>query len=150
MVPCIAAIRRGPSRYFMFPWAEGENLREFWDRNASMGPSHNIIQQTITQLLGMADALTSLHNFRDPQRRNLASNGGSITVPNVNVVRADMHVASLDDVIQNDDDELESHNSVSIRHGDLKPENILRFTVGGHAGLGILKIADMGLAKQHV
>ena len=35
----------------------------------------------------------------------------------------------------------------SYRHGDLKPENILRFEDGTR--VGILKIADMGLAKHH-
>jgi serine/threonine protein kinase len=48
-----------------------------------------------------------------------------------------------------DDDDSHLPNSVSIRHGDLKPENILRFTEND-AGLGVLKIADMGLAKQHM
>jgi len=37
------------------------------------------------------------------------------------------------------------------RHGDLKPENILRCkkSADDQKGLGILKIADMGLAKRH-
>lgn len=39
-----------------------------------------------------------------------------------------------------------------FRHGDLKPENILWFkdaSSTGDSGLGTLKIADWGLAKQH-
>ena len=35
------------------------------------------------------------------------------------------------------------------RHGDIKPENILRFT-DGTTGLGILKLADLGRAKQRL
>ncbi|KAI0100963.1 kinase-like domain-containing protein [Nemania sp. FL0031] len=52
---------------------------------------------------------------------------------------------------------LHNHEGGSYRHGDLKPENILRFKdgnkeeteTGANVKLGILKIADMGLAKQH-
>lgn len=41
-------------------------------------------------------------------------------------------------------------NQSNIRHGDLKPENILRFAGPDfQEELRILKIADMGLAKQH-
>ncbi|RYP56628.1 hypothetical protein DL769_009898 [Monosporascus sp. CRB-8-3] len=36
----------------------------------------------------------------------------------------------------------------NIRHGDIKPENILVFH-GGEKWMGTLKIADLGLAKQH-
>ncbi|KAK1496615.1 protein kinase [Colletotrichum tamarilloi] len=36
----------------------------------------------------------------------------------------------------------------NYRHGDLKPENILRFR--DKTFVGILKIADMGLAKRHI
>jgi len=35
------------------------------------------------------------------------------------------------------------------RHGDIKPENILHFVNGAHAGFGVLKISDLGLAKFH-
>jgi serine/threonine protein kinase len=47
---------------------------------------------------------------------------------------------------------LHNYNGTSdgYRHGDLKPENILRCKSRDNPnGLGILKIADMGLAKRH-
>jgi len=42
-------------------------------------------------------------------------------------------------------------NSENWRHGDIKPENILRFT-GGNSNvyLGVLKLADLGRAQQHI
>jgi serine/threonine protein kinase len=44
-----------------------------------------------------------------------------------------------------------SLNSVNCRHGDIKPENILRFTNGkADTGLGVLKLADLGRAQQHM
>ncbi|KAI1173821.1 kinase-like domain-containing protein [Nemania sp. FL0916] len=44
---------------------------------------------------------------------------------------------------------LEAIHQVSIRHGDLKPSNILHFT-DGTTELGILKIADFGVSKEHM
>ncbi|KAF1913083.1 hypothetical protein BDU57DRAFT_541758 [Ampelomyces quisqualis] len=151
VVKCIAAVRRGESRYFMFPWAEGDNLRDFWNKSPREAPSQKIILQAITQLLGIAGALADLHNYRDGRRRSLPGDGLNITVPTINVESADIPVASHFDEDTYNEDELDTPNSVSIRHGDLKPENLLRFTDDGDEnGLGILKMADMGLAKQHV
>ncbi|KAH7385408.1 hypothetical protein DE146DRAFT_748230 [Phaeosphaeria sp. MPI-PUGE-AT-0046c] len=113
-------------------------------------PSHSIISQTITQLEGIADALTNLHNYRDGRRRSLSGNEGSFMVPTINVDQADIPVVPNVGADPYNEDELNTPNSVSIRHGDLKPENILRFTVEEDSSLGTLKIADMGLAKQHV
>ncbi|KAF5506317.1 Aurora/IPL1-related protein kinase 2 [Colletotrichum siamense] len=43
-----------------------------------------------------------------------------------------------------------STSGLNFRHGDLKPENILWFKDGGDVdGIGLLKIGDWGLAKQH-
>jgi len=41
---------------------------------------------------------------------------------------------------------LEAIHEVNCRHGDLKPANILYFNEGGS---GILKIADLGIARAH-
>jgi serine/threonine protein kinase len=149
VVKCIAAVRRGESRYFMFPWAEGDSLRDFWNKTSMKGPSQEVILQTITQLLGIADALHQLHNYHEGRRRSLPGNSLSLTIPVIgggpNSTSATYHM----DGDQSEDDDLHSQTDDSIRHGDLKPENILRFTESD-AGLGTLKIADMGLAKQHV
>ncbi|KAK1714252.1 kinase-like domain-containing protein [Colletotrichum lupini] len=98
----IAAITRGERRYFMFQWADGGNLREFWKEKTRPVLTSVLVKETVTQLLGLADALHALHNYK---------------------------------------------NQGNYRHGDLKPENILRFR--NETVVGILKIADMGLAKHH-
>jgi serine/threonine protein kinase len=125
---CIAAVRRGRRRYFMFSWAEGGNLQEYWKKVAKQTPDAKSIRQMVEQLRGLTDALDALHNCKSGDKNLLA-------VPN----------SGMND------------NEKSIRHGDLKPENILRFmsrpdTKEPHAEreLGSLKIADMGLAKQHI
>jgi serine/threonine protein kinase len=97
----IAAIKRGKKRYFMFQWADGGSLRDFWEDLPRPSLDAKFIKEIVQQLRGLADALHELHNYKG-----------------------------------------------SYRHGDLKPENILRFR--DSTRVGILKIADMGLAKHHV
>lgn len=46
-------------------------------------------------------------------------------------------------------EDAKDHGTESYRHGDLKPENILRFLHQDGKGVGMWKIADMGLAKHH-
>lgn len=143
IIKCVAAIRRGESRYFMFPWADGDSLRDYWDNTTLPGPSSEIIQQAIQQLRGLADALVSMHNGITTRRTN-----GVTSRPDEQENPNNPSVQILD---ENDEvtEEIDTSNPMNIRHGDLKPENILRF-VGGQSGLGTLKIADMGLAKQHI
>ncbi|KAH7371419.1 kinase-like domain-containing protein [Pyrenochaeta sp. MPI-SDFR-AT-0127] len=154
IVKCIAAIRRGNSRYLMFPWADGKSLRDYWDQAPRKAPNANIIQQAIVQLRGIADALDGLHNFDGGHLNNTDINNdvstalesASITetsLPHGNSVNAETQLDNKADVCQN------TENTSSIRHGDLKPENILRFLVK-QSELGDLKIADMGIAKRHV
>ena len=98
----IAAITIGRKRYFMFQWADGGNLREFWHREPRPRLDASFVKEIFLQLRGLAGALSALHNYKDEG---------------------------------------------SYRHGDLKPENILRFNNGSQ--VGVLKIADMGLARHH-
>ncbi|KAF3041971.1 hypothetical protein E8E12_009261 [Didymella heteroderae] len=126
---CIAAIRRGDRRYFMFPWAEGGSLQDFWESIPHQDPNAGLILQTIQQLRWLADALDMLHNCD-------SGNSDRLAVPSM---------------------PNSTEDGKNIRHGDLKPENILRFfsrnaptSSGAEPQLGTLKIADMGLAKQHI
>ncbi|KXJ96488.1 hypothetical protein Micbo1qcDRAFT_210763 [Microdochium bolleyi] len=43
-----------------------------------------------------------------------------------------------------------TQSNKSIRHGDIKPENLLWFAANDQKQGRVLKIADMGLAKQHL
>ncbi|KAF1850768.1 uncharacterized protein K460DRAFT_274684, partial [Cucurbitaria berberidis CBS 394.84] len=154
IVKCIAAIRRGNSRYFMFPWADGDSLRDFWDETPRQAPNANIIEQAIVQLRGIADALDRLHNFDGGRSDDDAIGRGiSIRLETPVVQETQLHnetngerQVKLDNEV---DDYKNAEKAESIRHGDLKPENILRF-LDKQSDLGTLKIADMGLAKRHV
>jgi serine/threonine protein kinase len=142
IVKCIAAIRRGDNRYFMFPWADGDSLRDFWETKPEQGPKldKDMLHQLLGQLRGLANALDKIHNFED--KPDKLSDPEEVSAE----TKADTPAFQLND------ETLEytfGKNPSSIRHGDLKPENLLRFTAS-NTELGLLKIADMGLAKRHV
>lgn len=143
IVECLAAIRRGKEMYFMFPWANGGSLLDFWKQTKAQGPSEDLIKASVKQLYGLVEVLYRLHNFK-PTR---TSSDSEKLVHPTNGVEIQINEKTHHEV---DDDA--SH---SIRHGDLKPENILRFLDRDDDGdtstdVGTLKMADMGLAKHHV
>jgi serine/threonine protein kinase len=93
----------------MFRWADGGNLRDFWQSNKKPQLRTSLVRDVVKQIWGLAEALDELHSY--------GGGGGS------------------------------------YRHGDIKLENILRFqtrsVVRPEIDVGILKIADLGLAKHH-
>jgi serine/threonine protein kinase len=107
--------------YFLFPWADGGNLRDFWKLKSEPSKSKSFLLDVLKQLHGLAEALEKLHGY----------------------------VGKRDTFPENADDDALYHGSGGIRHGDLKPENILIFNSSGSSEIGTLKIADMGLAKHH-
>lgn len=128
IIQCLATIRHGDRRYFMFPWANGHNLRDFWEATPNQMPTHSVVKHAVEQLYQLADALYCLHNF-NPQNQKSQT-------PKLQETSQTKKI-TVDDGV------------TPVRHGDLKPENILRF-ISTPNDLGILKIADMGLAKRHV
>lgn len=101
-----------------------------------------MVSQALKQLRGLADALVTLHNVK------------GITSHHIEVDSDDEDDASKPSVIlHNEKNEILEHQAIAngkhIRHRDLELENILRF-VRHNTELKILKIADMGIAKQHL
>jgi serine/threonine protein kinase len=133
IVRFLGAIKQGEDRYFMFPWANGGSLADFWHDTPKQEPDSTIISESIKQIRGLVDALCRLHKFV-PKVPTEPSNAD---IPEVTVEGQP---------IPQDE---------SLRHGDLKPENILRFLDDAASAdarnrtVGVLKMADMGLAKRH-
>ncbi|KAF6817252.1 serine/threonine protein kinase [Colletotrichum plurivorum] len=52
--------------FIVFPWANGGNLKEFWERNTNGRQSRDLTLWCLQQMLGIAHALRTLHgaNFR--------------------------------------------------------------------------------------
>ncbi|KAI0103824.1 hypothetical protein GGR51DRAFT_523569 [Nemania sp. FL0031] len=138
IIRCLAAIRKGRSRYFMFPLANS-NLTEFWKETREQIPSPTLIKESIHQIYQLSGALYCLHNF---ERRSPEQAGDTPSnAPSVSLTLEGRPIEQADEA-----------STSNIRHGDLKPDNILRFLSGDNnsKSVGMLKIADMGLAKHHL
>lgn len=146
ITPCIAAIRRGDGRYFMFPWADGDNLRDFLDRTPSNPLTPEIVRHGVVQFHGIADAIHRLHNIETNSPIHIEP---IFDEPELEKSRSDLPFIDVQDADGTMSDGLVGSHKVSMRHGDLKPENILVFLDPEH-GHGVFRIADMGLAKKHI
>ncbi|KAF4493514.1 serine threonine kinase [Fusarium agapanthi] len=156
------AFKQGERRFIVLEWANGGTLRDIWqkeshDRSVLDGGK---VMRVLEELTGIASALSRLHgtntktrtakamsaDFRkkDPMSRSkkilAQGQGDRLTVPKIR-----FEGVSSDDDYDSSDYGEEQH----WRHGDLKPDNILHFTDERSSWLGTLKIADLGLAKQH-
>ena len=174
----LAAIKHGFEHYIMFEWADGGSLRDVWslkdDDDKFLSAEH--VMCVLEELLGLASALALLHKTNTNTKTGLATRARSlqtlaapssdtrqdeaprsmmlqVPVPRIRIQGDssddDSHVGSdIDRSYVSEDTDMDGE--VHWRHGDLKPDNILRFRDSSdHRRLGRLKIADLGLAKQH-
>jgi serine/threonine protein kinase len=65
LIRWIAAVKKGPKYYLMFEWADGGNLRSFWEKTTHSGlgvdGTRDMVRQTLLQWKGLADCLSKLH-----------------------------------------------------------------------------------------
>ncbi|KAL2678736.1 hypothetical protein Neosp_009487 [[Neocosmospora] mangrovei] len=142
------AFRTDKNYYIMLEWADGGTLRDVWAKGNVDHTTLNgtRIMQVLEQLHGLADALSKLHNTT---KTELLNGGTPGPLPRAETILApssrDVPKVKLQADSGNSDNTGEEH----WRHGDLKPDNILHFKNLTSPWLGTLKIADLGLAKQH-
>nr|RBQ88039.1 hypothetical protein FVER53263_20810 [Fusarium verticillioides] len=156
------AFKQGERRFIMLEWANGGTLRDIWQKEPHDGSvlDGGKVMRVLEELTGIASALSRLHGTNtktrtamamsaDRRRKNPMSRsktilsqgqGDRLTVPKIR-----FEGVSSDDDYDSSDYGEEQH----WRHGDLKPDNILQFIDDKSSWLGTLKIADLGLAKQH-
>ncbi|ROW13657.1 hypothetical protein VPNG_04583 [Cytospora leucostoma] len=60
-----AIISKARRHYFMFQWADGGSLREFYEKQPAPKLDANLVRDTVQQLVGLASALRALHNYKD-------------------------------------------------------------------------------------
>src|SRR4030088_2232287 len=63
MIKAIAYYTTGQKHYFIFPWAGGGNLWDFWKDPPRLDPGY--LQWVFTQLCGLAKAIKDLHHSND-------------------------------------------------------------------------------------
>jgi serine/threonine protein kinase len=132
LVRIITAFKRGDDHFIVLEWAEGGNLKEFWEKHSApetrLSEDHQI-RSYLLQIRGLTHALNHLHTNKLIRTMTGTTNagdtsGGSLAAPK------------------------NAQGGTHMRHGDLKPENVLNFAKDS-TELGTLKIADLGLAKVH-
>jgi serine/threonine protein kinase len=65
LLKAITTFERGETRYLLFPWADGGDLREFWMQgDVIRPPTEGLILEALGQLLGLADAILWLHHLK--------------------------------------------------------------------------------------
>lgn len=64
IIPFFGAIEKGTSRYLLFQWADGGNLRDFWKAHPNPTPTAALVAKFLHELRGIADALYNLHTFK--------------------------------------------------------------------------------------
>ncbi|TGJ87785.1 hypothetical protein E0Z10_g905 [Xylaria hypoxylon] len=169
----IAAFKWRATHYIMFRWADGGTLRNFWDnaKEVHLDLNKQRIGEFLEQLCGLAGALGKLHGTNTQtatalaeadMKRSASPKSGSRLLnlkPKVDktiVPQSSPFQAGPGNSVPSGTDDMpmivlsseDGDNDVKHwRHGDLKPENILIFK--DSTWLGTLKIADLGLAKQH-
>ncbi|KAJ8133546.1 hypothetical protein O1611_g71 [Lasiodiplodia mahajangana] len=159
----ISSFKWAGTHYIMFEWADDGTLRSFWakDRKAHEQLSGDRIKEFLTQFCGLTEALCQLHNTdtqrsighaEDIQEMTSPSQTGGEGLNSESGPRDSSVPDNGGDVpeilVQGDGTEISNNGNKHWRHGDLKPENILVFKRES-SWLGTLKIADLGLAKQH-
>jgi serine/threonine protein kinase len=73
LVKAIAYYQKGDDHYFMFPWAELGNLREFL-MTTKPKPDENYIIWMFTEIAGLADAIEELHHYMVERSGNADAN----------------------------------------------------------------------------
>ncbi|KAF1957936.1 HET-domain-containing protein [Byssothecium circinans] len=61
LIKAIAYYIKGKQRYFMFPWADGGNLRDFWEQGCPK-LDYDYFEWIFSQLRGLAGAIKKLHH----------------------------------------------------------------------------------------
>ncbi|ENH74344.1 Calcium/calmodulin-dependent protein kinase [Fusarium oxysporum f. sp. cubense race 1] len=61
LIKLIATCQKGSICYFIFPWADGGDLRDFWKANDTIPRSKDLVVWSLRQILGIVSAINALH-----------------------------------------------------------------------------------------
>ncbi|KAH7227153.1 kinase-like domain-containing protein, partial [Fusarium redolens] len=63
LIRCLATYQQGGKYCFLFEWAEGGNLRQFWANRDGLTRNIDLVGWAFLQMKGLVDGLNFLHNF---------------------------------------------------------------------------------------
>lgn len=141
----VATVTHGKRFIILSDWANGGDLKNFWQQKPKPSVNSTLVLEVVTQLCGLSSAIELMHHgYYARTVSHSVSHSPLVPTPStpvVNVVNAGTdHLVERGAAVE---------DSSNWRHGDLKPENILRFLESDEL-VGTLRISDLGLAKRHV
>ncbi|KUI69597.1 Serine/threonine-protein kinase DCLK3 [Cytospora mali] len=84
LIECKAIIDwKGTGKYFMFQWADGGNLRDFYNSEQRPELNASFVKQIVIQLVGLADALNKMHNYKRHNRDAGSYRHGDVKPENI-------------------------------------------------------------------
>lgn len=140
----VATVIHGKRFLILSDWANGGDLKSFWEQVPKPSTGSTLVSKVVTQLRGLASAIELMHHGYHVGTLSLSVSKSS--VPPIASMPIIIGVDAEADRVHEAGTEVKDSN---WRHGDLKPENILRF-LGADELVGTLRISDLGLAKRHV
>lgn len=149
LIDRIAAFKRVQKYFILFEWADSGTLRDVWKDNSDihLHLSGTHIEWFLKQMLGLVRALCELHKTKSPTKPPVTESDES---QEMSGQQNDAGIPIIVTNVDGGDSSTKSTNPAPHwRHGDLKPDNILAFSQSKEIWLSTLKIADLGLAKQH-
>lgn len=79
-----AAIKwEGKGNYFVFQWADGGNLWDFYQTDPKPVLNAKFVREIVSQLWGISTALNQLHNFKKDHRENGSYRHGDLKPENI-------------------------------------------------------------------
>jgi serine/threonine protein kinase len=140
----IATVALGERFLILSDWANGSDLKRFWELEPKPAVSSALVLEVVKQLRGLSSAIELMHHGHHvgTLSRSVSQSSSFPTISMPGVIGVDGEAAHVAETGSAAEDS-------NWRHGDLKPENILRF-LNADELVGTLKISDLGLAKRHV
>jgi serine/threonine protein kinase len=140
----VATVTHGERFLILSDWANGGDLKKFWELEPKPAVSSALVLEVIKQLRGLSSAIELMHYgyYAGTLSRSVSHSPLLPTLSPPVVTGVDGETDRAVEIGAAGEDS-------NWRHGDLKPENILRFLNAGEL-VGTLKISDLGLAKRHV
>uniref|UniRef100_A0A0B7JXX0 Protein kinase domain-containing protein n=2 Tax=Bionectria ochroleuca TaxID=29856 RepID=A0A0B7JXX0_BIOOC len=142
LIRAIAAYGSGTKRHFIFPWARGGNLDQFWqdfDASKSYG-RENRIEWSLEQMIGVSRALTKLHEsgvrHGDIKPQNILHFTYVRGSASGDLVISDVGLAKYHEAYTLDRTKYTTTKSVTVDYQPPEPEKLVRSRVYDNWSLG--------------
>ncbi|CAH0044312.1 unnamed protein product [Clonostachys solani] len=142
LIRAIAAYGSGNKRHFIFPWANGGNLDQFWqsfDSTKSDGRDSRI-EWSLEQMVGIAQALTKLHEsgvrHGDIKPQNILHFTYAPGSVSGDLVISDVGLAKYHEAYTRDRTKYTTTKSVTVDYQPPEPEKLVRSRVYDNWSLG--------------